>query len=72
MKEMRINIRPLFYFYIKGNHYTIPDFVIEVFRIFNISYICGHHEFALILRFIKWQWIIEITKIQTIKNYENN
>jgi hypothetical protein len=59
-KKRKIDARPFFYFFIRSNGFALPEFVFEVFRIFNLSYLVGHHEFVFIFRFIKWKWFIEI------------
>lgn len=61
-KLKRLNLRPFCYFFIKFSGYTIPEFVIEFFNVFSFSYFLGHHEFCIVMRIFKFEWLIDIRK----------
>lgn len=52
-KRFRLNLRPVFHFFWMPSAFTIPDFYIEIFKIFSITFMCGHSEWFLIFKLLK-------------------
>jgi len=60
IRQKILNLRPVFYVIIRGNGFTIPDFMIELFNTIKFTHMSAHHGFMLIFEIFNKQKIVEI------------